>query len=475
MNTPTHSANPLECPAIPANLAPDWSAQTEPCAQPVNGCELLSRLTLLIRRFVILPQWAPESIALWILHTYAFHLRDVTTYLGIESPEKRCGKTTLLAVLSELVNRPVVAANISPSAFFRVIQETRPTLLIDEADTFLQGNDELRGILNSGYTRKTAFVLRVSAHSRAKFSADSPENLAQTVPSAVPQPSLPASESPEPPLTCQSPEPACRAGALAKAEAPSASLKPHGIHATHPARTSFSPFSTWCPKALACIGKLPDTLADRCILIRMQRKTASEQCERLRDLRTEGLKAQCVRFVQDHAQAIADARPDIPPELNDRAADIWEPLIALADLAGAEWPHLARQAAKALSASAQESNPGSSLLLDILVAFAVSESPRLFSRTLLARLTGKADRPWRELCKGGKPTEQWLAQRLRPYGIRPRSLWIDGIQAKGYEHDDFQETFRRYIPRSDIVAFLTEQRQKPPQIAPDSPPPLSPR
>src|SRR5262245_40995386 len=62
----------------------------------------LDHLAQLLRRFVILPPWAAETLALWILHTYAFHLRDVTTYLAIESPEKRCGKTTLLTVLSEL-------------------------------------------------------------------------------------------------------------------------------------------------------------------------------------------------------------------------------------------------------------------------------------------------------------------------------------------------------------------------------------
>ena len=86
--------------------------------------------------------------------------------MGVESPEKRCGKTTLLSVLSELVSRPVVAANISSPAFFRVIEEARPTWLIDEADTWLQGNEMLRGILNSGYTRKTAFVVRVAQWAR---------------------------------------------------------------------------------------------------------------------------------------------------------------------------------------------------------------------------------------------------------------------------------------------------------------------
>src|SRR5947208_1489958 len=89
--------------------------------------------------------------------------RTRTTSAEVEPwPERQCGKTTLLTVLSELVNRPVVSSNVSPPALFRAIEELRPTLLIDEADTFLKGNDEFRGILNAGYTRKTAFVLRVA-------------------------------------------------------------------------------------------------------------------------------------------------------------------------------------------------------------------------------------------------------------------------------------------------------------------------
>src|SRR6476659_9117534 len=148
----------------------------EPSPDPIDGKALLNQLADVMRRFVILPKWAPETLALWTLHTYAFQLRDVSTYIALESPEKRCGKTTLLTVLSELVNRPIVAANISSPAFFRLIEETRPTLLIDEADTFLQGNDELRGILNSGYTRKTAHVIRVVNQPANPQSSSSPSN-----------------------------------------------------------------------------------------------------------------------------------------------------------------------------------------------------------------------------------------------------------------------------------------------------------
>src|SRR6478609_7708388 len=82
------------------------------------------------------------------------------------------------------------------------------------------------------------------------------------------------------------------------------------------------------------IGRLPDTLGDRCIIIRMQMKSRAEKCERLRDLDVGDLPARCEAFVKEHADTIAKARPAIPSELGDRAADIWEPLLVLADLAG---------------------------------------------------------------------------------------------------------------------------------------------
>src|SRR6059036_2760406 len=146
--------------------------EVQPWARPVDGKALLDALVQVLRRFAVLPKWAGETLALWIVHTFAFHLRDVTTYIGIESPEKRCGKTTLLGLLNELANRAVASSNISPPAFFRVIEDLSPTLLIDEVDTFLAGNDQLKGILNSGYHRKTAFVLRAVAAPNEETDAE---------------------------------------------------------------------------------------------------------------------------------------------------------------------------------------------------------------------------------------------------------------------------------------------------------------
>src|SRR5512133_1862650 len=98
-----------------------------------------------ITRVVVLPRWAPETLALFVVHTFAYLHRDTTTYIGVESPEHRCGKSTLISVLSELTHRAVVASNVTAPSFFRVIARIQPTLLIDEADTFLGGNDGLRG------------------------------------------------------------------------------------------------------------------------------------------------------------------------------------------------------------------------------------------------------------------------------------------------------------------------------------------
>ena len=394
--------------------------EIEPWPEPINGELLLDELLAIINRFVVLPKLAGETLALWTLHTYAFHLRDVSTYLGIESPEKRCGKTTLLTVLSELVNRPIVSSNISSPAFFRVIEETLPTLLIDEADTFLQANDELRGILNSGYTRKTAFVVRVAQSSAA------PSTTLERSTLHAPGSPLPATTS-----TLEAP----RSSALRLVR-----------------------FSCWCPKVIAAIGRLPETLADRSIVIRMQRKTNKEQCERLRNLETTNLKRYCARFVLDHTAEIAGARPQLPASLNDRAADIWEPLLVLADLAAGHWPATARQAAVSLTEAAHESNPIGSLLFDICVAFILSKSDRLFSRNIIEELNHLPDRPWRLTTKSKGIDESWLSRQLRPYGVQPRTFRISGVQAKGYLREDFRETFCRYIPKSEIDALRAESQ-----------------
>ena len=146
----------------------------------------------------------------------------------------------------------------------------------------------------------------------------------------------------------------------------------------------------------------------------------------------------------DHADRIAAERPQAPETLNDRALDIWEPLLVLADLAGGEWPRLAREAAVRLSAIAQESSPMSVLLMDVALILTETEGGKMFSRDLVGTLNEIGDRPWEVLRRGKRMTELCLANLLRPYGVRPRSVWIDEQSAKGYAKEDFTDVVGRY-------------------------------
>ena len=391
----------------------DWALkleEVEPWPEAVDGKALVDEIAETIGRFVVLEQWAKDATALWVIHTYAFELRGVTTYLGIQSPQHRCGKSTLLDVLGRLVNRPVRAANISTPAFFRAIAETQPALLIDEADTFLH-NEELRGILNSGYQREGAFVMRVTHE--------------------MPDPGAAAEDSGD---------------------------NRNGSGIGGPSR--LVKFSCWCPKAIARIGDLPQTLADRCITFTMQRKLVSERCERLKDLNREDLRRKCARFVRDHAEEIRGARPSVPEGINDRAADLWEPLLALADLAGGDWPERARRAAAGLSTSAQENDPIGSLLMDILELFLKWQKERVFTKDVVDWLNMSEERPWMVLKRRKDVTGQWVAQQLQAYGVHSKTLRIGDDRAKGYELNDLREAFRRYVPRSEVERFTAELREQ---------------
>ena len=151
--------------------------EVEPAGESVSGDKLLSDIKELLLKHVILPGGVAEPISAWVVLSYCYGAFRILPTLGVVSPVKRCGKTTLLEVLQGMVNKGLTASNISPAAVFRTIEKYGPTLLVDEADTFLKDNDELRGVLNSGHTRATAFVIRVQGddHEPVKFSTWGPK------------------------------------------------------------------------------------------------------------------------------------------------------------------------------------------------------------------------------------------------------------------------------------------------------------
>lgn len=367
-------------------------AEVEPWPDKVDGAALLDTLVASVRRHLSLPEHAPAAIALWTLGTHIIvehgHIAPMMT---ITSPEKRCGKSTLMDWLEKLVHKALKAANITAAAVFRTVDVCQPTLLIDEADSFLgETGDELRGILNSGHSRSSAYVIRCSGDD------------------------------------CE------------------------------PRR-----FSTWGSKAVALIGKLEgrySTLADRSIEVQLRRKLATEKLVKLRHAdegHFEDLARQCRRFALDNGKAIGKARPDIPDVLNDRAADNWEPLLAIADASGKHWPRLARTVAVALSGGADTTSGGGEaggslgvqLLDDLRRHFEGGNATTYPTAELLRYLAGIDEAPWPTYAKGKPMTARHLSRLLHPYGIIPRSIRIsDTSTPKGYIVADFADAFRRYLP-----------------------------
>jgi putative DNA primase/helicase len=209
-------------------------------------------------------------------------------------------------------------------------------------------------------------------------------------------------------------------------------------------------FSTFCPKAFGLIGQLTPTLTDRSIVIPMQRKMPSERVERLRrrDAAAHGrLRSQCLRWATDNAAVLAQMTPALPPGLNDRAIDLWEPLLAIADRAGREWPDHARKAALTLSGgNAGEDNPGVELLADIRRAFDIGGVAEITTKNLITALSADTERPWAAYSRGEAITDRQLAKLLRPFGIISGTVHPPGASdAKGYRRVDFEKLWGRYL------------------------------
>jgi putative DNA primase/helicase len=346
--------------------------------QPVSINEILDDLVSTLRRYLVLPFAAAEAIALWTIHAHAHDAARISPLLALLSPDRRCGKTTALELIGSLVPRPLTTANISSAALFRVVEKMKPTILIDEADTFVRRDESLRGILNAGHVRTSAFIIRATADA--------------------------------------------------------------GIH----------PFSVWCPKVLAAIGSLPATLSDRAITIRLSRKRSDEIVERLRLDQGEdraAMAGRIGRWVVDNLDHLRSADPYVPQVLNDRVADNWRALLAIAEMAGGEWAQRAQNAAIALSSSMDDSDETDATLLlaDIQQIFDQWGRDRLRSTDLTAALALMEHRRWPEWRNGKPMTAVQLAGQLARFDIRPTTHRFGETTDKGYLFSQFTDSFARYV------------------------------
>ncbi len=357
----------------------------DPWNQIVDGSTLLSSLALTIKNHVILGEHDANAIALWIVFTHCIDSTNVAPILNICSPEKRCGKSTLLSLLENLVHRPLLASNISPAAIFRTIEEHKPTLLLDEVDTFINNEkSELRGIINSGHSRSSAFVIRTVGDNH------------------TPQ-----------------------------------------------------KFSTWGAKCLAGIGNIPDTIKDRSISINLRRKLQGEEITKLRrtsKAHLAELQMQCQRFAADNGFRISSSQPETPFDLNDRAADSWESLFVISDIAGGKWPSYAREASLHLSSDDESITGSVELLQNIRNIFEEKMISKISTAELLTALCLDTESPWATYNRGQPMSPRQLAKKLKEFKIQSGTIRLpNGTTPKGYYRENFDDIFKRYIPSNDAT------------------------
>jgi hypothetical protein len=220
-----------------------------------------------------------------------------------------------------------------------------------------------------------------------------------------------------------------------------------------------TPFSLWTPQVISGIGSIPDTVADRSIKIELERKLRSQKVEKLRRRGTgalEELAQKCARWGADNIGDLVNAEPEVPESINDRAADGWELLLAIADQVGGHWPQRARQAAMRLSGDAEYSVDDESIGVQLLhdIGIVLNEHPptggtsetqdRIPSASLTAWLVALEDRPWIEFKRGQPMTQHQLARQLRKFHVTPRS---SGDKARWYSRDALRLVYERYVSR----------------------------
>jgi hypothetical protein len=368
--------------------------------RPADLGLVLEKICDFLRRHIVCSSPAqPLVIALWIAHTWVLDAFDYTPYLHPWSPEKRCGKTKLLDCLELLVAKPWRAVSPSEAVLYRKIELDQPTLLLDEVDTIFSGNKDerkepLRALLNAGFERKAKVPRCVGQGSSYRIQE----------------------------------------------------------------------FAVFCPKALAGIGRLPDTVGDRCVPIRLIRRSREETIERFRKRNAEAATLEIRESLASWAQQpglaeeLRAAQPETPVELDDRQADICEPLLAIADKAGDEWSAQARHALIELctNESEEEESIGIRLLSDIRNIFDSKGADRLATQELLDGLVElETDAPWatwweEDLKKGNtRGPARKLAQLLKRYKIQARVIRLpDDSTPRGYMQQDFEEAWKRYCPLS---------------------------
>ena len=356
----------------------------------IDGGALLDAVYTFLGRFVAYPS-ENEHVAhtLWIPHTHLMEMWESTPRIAFLSPEPGSGKTRALELTETLVPRPVESVNATPAYLFRKVSdpEGAPTILYDEIDTLF------------GPKAKD------NEEIRGMLNAGH------------------------------------RRGAMA------------GRCVVRGKIIETEELPAYCAVALAGLGNLPDTILSRCVVIRMRRRAPTETVEpyrrRVHAPQGNALRDRLAGWAASIGKRITDVIPVMPDGVQDRYADMWEPLLIVADAAGGDWPDRARVSAVSLVSLAKASTPslGIRLLTDLRLVFADYEA--LSTQDLLGLVIKLEESPWGDL--RGKPLDaRRLARYLKPYEIASKQVRIGTGTFKGYSREDFWDAWSRYLGAPDL-------------------------
>jgi hypothetical protein len=377
-----------------AKDAPLWGpiGATASAGAAADGAELLAAVYDILGRFVAYPSdHARVAHTLWILHTHAMEAWDSTPRIAFLSPEPGSGKTRALEISEILVPNPVEAVNVTPAYLFRKVgaEEGMPTILYDEIDTVF------------GPKAKDNEEIRGLLNAGHRRGAVAGRCVVR--------------------------------GKIVETEE----------------------IPAYCAVALAGLGWLPDTLMSRAIVIRMRRRAPTEKVEpyRRRDEINEGhaLRGRLAAWAAAKGKILYAARPAMPVGIEDRNADVWEALFAIADAAGGDWGEKTREAAVALITASREQEPslGIRLLADLRTVFGKEDA--LFTDAILTALHTLDEAPWKDLNNKGLDSRS-LGLRLRQYGIKSKQIREGTSNKRGYQRADLVDAWDRYLPSPQTSA-----------------------
>lgn len=362
-----------------------------PLLEPVDPDLLAQDLMKIIKEYAVLNDHQALLVGLWVTLSWCYQEFDRCPLLLINAPERACGKSQLLKIIGKLVSRPQEIANITVAGMFRTIESDGRTLLIDEADTFMEGKTELAGVINAGYDRG-GDVIRMETVGKELVQ----KSYRVYGPKAIAGISL---ERHLPPTTIS-----------------------RGI---------------------------------QIVMKRKMRKEVVKRLRYLPQEVTEGLRSRLNRFVEDHREDFSreldlSEQMRLSEELGDREQDNAEPLLVIARCLGDAWYERAKEAVLWLSAQTAEPKSESSLLLEdqrTVLADYDAHARYIASATLVQLLVENPEMDWDQYNNGRPITPRQLARLLSAYGIAPKTVRMkNGTTPKGYELRHFKEAFARYLP-----------------------------